>query len=99
MSGMKNLLRRIERLEKRLVSEPILLRMPDGRTEKILGDADYVLDLMACTLNGETVPEIELIARSIGSDEPSGAHMVDVARLLYHATKRQIQPGEDDPAN
>jgi hypothetical protein len=95
---MKTLLRRLERLEKRLVSEPILLQMPDGRTERLRGDANYVLDLMICALNGETVPEIELIAQSVSSDEPSGGHMVDVARLLYGATKRQMQPGEDEPA-
>jgi hypothetical protein len=94
---MKNLLRRLERLEKHLISAPILLQMSDGSTERILGDANYVLDLMICTLSGETVPELELIARSISSDEPTGSHMVDMARLLYGATKRQMQPGEDRP--
>jgi len=95
---MKNLLRRLERLEKRLISAPILLKMPDGSTERILGDANYVLDLMICALNGEKVPEIELIARSISSDEPSGAHMVDMARLLHGATKRQTPAGAGEPA-
>lgn len=80
------------------MSAPILLQMPDGSTERILGDANYVLDLMICTLNGETVPEIELFARSTSSEEPSGAHMVDMARLLYGATKRHMQPGDDKRA-
>jgi hypothetical protein len=95
---MKNLLRRLERLEKRLIREPILLQMSDGSTQSILGDANYLLDLMICTLNGETVPELELIAQSISSDEPNGAHMCDMVRLLYGATKRQMQPGDDIPA-
>jgi hypothetical protein len=95
---MTNLLRRLERLEKRLVSEPILLLMPNGGMERISGDPNYVLDLMMCSLNGEAVSEMQLIARSIGSDEPGGAHMVDVARLLHGATRKQVQPGEDEPA-
>jgi hypothetical protein len=94
---MKNLVRRVERLEKRLVSAPILLHMPDGNTVRILGDASYVLDVMISALNGAAVPELELIARSTSSDEPSGAHMVDIARLLYGALGRQMQPREDEP--
>jgi hypothetical protein len=96
---MKNLLRRIDRLEKRIITAPILLQMPDGSTERILGDANYMLDIMISTLKGEAVPEIELIAKSIRSEEPNGAHMVDVARLLYGATKRQMRPGEAEPAS
>jgi hypothetical protein len=95
---MKNLLRRLGRLEKRLIRAPILLKMSDGSTETILGDANYVLDLMMCTLNGETVPVIELIAQSISSEEPNNAHMVDMARLLHGATKRQMPSGGDEPA-
>ena len=95
---MKTLLRRLERLEKRIISAPILLQMTDGSTERICGDANYVLDLMISTLHGETVPEIELIAQSISSEEPGGAHMVDMARLLYGATKRQVSRREDEPA-
>jgi hypothetical protein len=93
---MKNLLRRLERLEKRLVSEPILLQMLDGTTERILGNPNCVIDFMIGTLNGEQVPEMELIARSIGSVEPGGAHLVDMARLLYSATRRQMQTREDE---
>ena len=96
---MKSLLRRIEKLEKRLISEPVLLGMPDGSTERLLGDPNYMLDLMLGLLNGEEVPEIELIAQSISSAEPGSAHMVDMARLLYGAMKKQIQPGEDDPTD
>jgi hypothetical protein len=94
---MKNLFRRLERLENGLMSAPTLLQMPDGSTERILGDANYMLDVMICTLKGESVPAIELIAKSVGSSEPSGAHMVDMARLLYNATKRQTRPGEEEP--
>jgi hypothetical protein len=94
---MKNLLRRLDRLEKQLIRAPILLIMSDGSTERLLGDANYMLDLMIDTLDGKISPELELIAHSMSSEEPGGAHMVDMARLLYGARKRQLQPGEDEP--
>jgi hypothetical protein len=94
---MKNLLSRLKRLEKGLISAPIVLQMPDGSTEHILGDANHMLDMMICTLNREAVPEIELIANSTSSEEPGGAHMVDMARLLYDATKQQMRPGKEEP--
>jgi hypothetical protein len=52
-SGVKNLLRRLDRLEKRLISAPILLQMSDGSTKRIVGDANYLLDLMMSSLDGE----------------------------------------------
>jgi hypothetical protein len=96
---MKNLRRRIELLEKRLSSDPILLEMPNGNTERILGHPSYVLELMVCSFKGERVEEMELIARSIRSHEPGGAHMVDVARLLHGVRHKQESAGEDAPGN
>lgn len=91
---MRNLLRRLQNLEKRLASEPILLRMPDGSTERVPGDPNHILDFMMASLSGEEVPEMELIAQSLSSAEPGGAQMVDMARLLYGATKGKMPPGE-----
>jgi hypothetical protein len=91
---MRNLLRRVQKLEKRLPREPILLRMPDGSTERVSGDPNYILDLMMASLNGGQVPEMEMIVQSVSSTEPGGACMVDMARLLFGATQGQGQPGE-----
>lgn len=76
-----NLHRRLEALERGLTSEPILLLMPDGRTETLRGD---VLDLFSRAIKGDRTPEIELIAQSKGSREPDGAHMIDLARALLN---------------
>ena len=59
-----NVRRRLELLEKRLGSEPIVLKMPDGRTERIQGRGDYVLDLFSRSLRGDRTPELELIAQA-----------------------------------
>lgn len=92
---MKHLRRRLERLEKSLMNAPLLLHMPNGSMVRLPGHASYVLDLMMQSLDGNELPDMELIARSISSEEPGGAHMVDVARHLYAALKKQMQSRQD----
>jgi len=76
--------RRLGLLEKRLTSEPVVLRMPDGRMETLRGRGDFVAELVSRACRGERTPEIELIAQSISSTEPDGAHLVDLARALLN---------------
>ena len=77
-----NLRRRLDTLEKRLTSEPILLQMPDGRTERLSGRGDYVLDLFSRACRGERTAEIELIVQSISAIEPGGGHMLELVRAI-----------------
>jgi hypothetical protein len=79
-----NLRRRLEALEKGVTSEPIMLLMPDGRTETLPGHNDYVLNLLSRAVRGNRTPEMELIARSQSSTEPGGAHMIDLVRALLN---------------
>lgn len=79
-----NLKRRLEILEKRLTSGSITLYMPDGRTETLRGGRYYALDLFVRACNGERTPEMELVAQSIGSIEPGGAHILDLVRGVLH---------------
>ena len=65
--------------------------MPDGRTETLPGHNDYVLNLLSRAVRGERTPEMELVARSVSSTEPGGAHMVDLVRALLNG------PVEDTP--
>jgi len=97
IAHMNSLRRRLERLEKHYLSEPILLQMPDRSTKTLDGHPNYLLDLMMRSLEGEQVPEMDLIAQSISAEEPGGAHMVDMARLVHAVTRKQVQP-EHDPA-
>lgn len=92
---MNKLWRRLERLEKHYLNDPILLQMPDRSLKTLNGRPNYLLGLMMRTLGGEQVPEMDLIARSTSAEEPGGAHMVDLARLVYAATRRQAKPGHD----
>lgn len=79
---MKNLHRRLGLLEGRLISEPIVLVMPDGRTETLPGGNDHVIDLLARACRTDRTPEMDLIAQSISSTEPGGGQMIDLARAL-----------------
>jgi hypothetical protein len=80
-----NLRRRLDALEKGLMgAEPIVLHMPDGRTETIPSRGNYMFDLFLRACQGERTPEMELIARSISSIEPDGAHMVDLVRICLN---------------
>jgi hypothetical protein len=81
-----NLLRRLEALEKEkeFAGESIILHMPDGRSETLPGHNNYALDLFTCATRGERTLELELIAQSISSTEPGGAHMIDLVRVLLN---------------
>jgi hypothetical protein len=67
--------------------------MPDGRTETIPSRGEYMLNLFTCACDGERTREMELIAESISSTEPGGAHMVDLLRALLNS------PWRNDPAH
>jgi hypothetical protein len=81
---MSNLRRRLELLEARLITEPIILQMPDGRTETPPGGRKRVCELLARACQGERTPEMELIAQSISSSEPGGGHMIELVRALLN---------------
>jgi hypothetical protein len=87
-----NMRRRLEALEEQLTSEPIVLLMPNGRTETLSGQNDYVLDLLSRAVRGDRTPEMELIARSTSSSEPGGAHMIDLVRALLNGSVESAGP-------
>src|SRR5271169_1700907 len=91
MNLQRRLYRRLELLEKRFTSEPIVLEMPDGRTETLRGRGDYVLDLFSRACRGVRTPEIDLIAQSVSSAEPGGGRLLELARAILQG------PREDTP--
>ena len=88
---MRNLYRRLELLEKQTSNEPIVLQMPDGRMETLPGHNDYVLGLLGRAVRGDRTPEMALIAQSISSTEPGGAHMIDLVRALLNGPNEDTQ--------
>jgi hypothetical protein len=77
--------RRLAALEKRLISEPALLVMPDGSTASIPGRGEYLLKLLVGAASGANISpvqaaELDLIRRSTGAIEPSGGRLVELIR-------------------
>jgi hypothetical protein len=80
-----NLRRRLAALEKRLISEPTLLMMPDGSTARIPGRGEYLLKLFVVATRGanispEQATELDLIRLSTTAIEPSGGRLVELIR-------------------
>lgn len=70
--------RRLEALEKGPSSvEAIVLLMADGSTKTLPGHD--MVGLLGRAFWGDRTPQMELIARSVTSYEPDGAHMIDLA--------------------
>ena len=86
-----NLHRRLTLLEKHVTSELIVLLMPDGRIETLPGHGDRAIDLLAGVFRADRTPDLELVAQSISSTEPGGAHLIDLARAILNS------PAEDAP--
>jgi hypothetical protein len=79
--------RRIEALEKRLITEPTLLEMADGTIETIFAPTDHWLKIFVNLRNPEKLTtkqasSLELVKRSIRSEEPGGAGMINVIRVM-----------------
>jgi hypothetical protein len=86
-----NLRRRLELLEKRFASQPIVLRMPEGRTATLRGRGDYVEDLFRGACRRDATPEMKLIAQSISSSEPGGGNLIGLARAFLNGPKEDTQ--------
>jgi hypothetical protein len=82
-----NIKRRLELLEKRLISEPIVLQMPDGRTETLRGPRYYTFELFKRAIGGERTPEMELIAQCTSSSEPGGGRMIELVQAILNGPK------------
>jgi hypothetical protein len=82
-----NIQRRLKLLEKRLISEPIVLQMPDGRTETLRGPRYYTLDLFKRAISGDRTPEMELIAQCTSSIEPGGGRMIELVQAILNGPK------------
>jgi len=76
--------RRLEALEKLLISAPVTLFFEDGSSAQINGHGDYLLNLFVAAVRGERSSETDLIARSVRPEEPDGSHMLELMRALLN---------------
>jgi|GEM_PF-2579231 len=88
-----NFKRRLEALERRLVTDPTTLFFEDGSSVQMSGRGDYVLKLFAAACCDQRSRETEMIARSVRSQEPGGGHMLDLARALLNGPAEVQEAG------
>ena len=83
--------RRIQALEKKMISEPVVLIFEDGSTQEIHGPKHFLLDLFVATrkpsaLTPEQAVQLELVRKSVGAREPGGGRMTEVIRCLANVS-------------
>lgn len=98
---MSKLRRRIEALEKRNPSFPTYLTMADGSIVTIDGKGDYILGLLARSINDtgatpEQKRQLDLIRQSVGIEQKGGGLMCQLVRALMLGP-RDDEEWPDDP--
>ena len=81
--------KRLERLEKQLISEPTILFMPDGKTVHLAGPRDYLLTLVGLATDRQRATPIQsahldLIQKCSYSREPGGSRLVELIQCCQH---------------
>jgi hypothetical protein len=83
-----NLKRRLALLERQTTGAgAIVLHMTDGGVMNLPGDC--ALGVLAAAVRAERTPQVELVAQSISSTEPDGAHLIDLARAILNTPRDQ----------
>jgi hypothetical protein len=80
-----NMEKGVEALEARLPFDPITLLFEDGSSAKLAERSDYVMRLCGAFCRGEHSPKLDLIARSVSSEEPGGGHILDLIRAVLNS--------------
>jgi hypothetical protein len=94
-----NIKTRLQALEHRLISGDVTLRMPDGSIERLSGRIggveDFRLHLVETVSCGNPTIEqkcqLDLIASSQSSEEPDGAHLIELIRCALRGPVREEQ--------
>ena len=91
--------KRLERLEEEFICEPTKLFMPDGTTETIAAPKRHLLDLFGVAVSREPgspqqSKQLDLIEKCIGSEEPGGAHMIDLIRCFQEGPVQDARESE-----
>lgn len=86
--------KRLRELENKLLANRVTLYFGDGSTRQILGDTDYLIDLLISASGGGQrdcghAADLELIRSCVKSKEANGGHMVELIQCLL------IEPAEE----
>jgi len=82
--------KRVRALEARLISDPVVLSMPDGSQRELRGPGDFLLRLVRSVFgNANPTPEqstqLDLIRQCVYAKERGGGHLVELLQVFLHA--------------
>jgi hypothetical protein len=89
---MMRLERRIQALEARLSSDPVILHFADGSTQELRGPRYFLLDLIGAACRGADISagqaaQLAAICQSLWAEEPGKGRLTEVIRILPGPTE------------
>jgi len=86
--------KRLRALERRMLSDPVVLFFADGTTQELHGTKDFLLRLSSdlcrgVNLSAEQTAQLDMIRDSVAAQEPGGGHMIEVVRCALNAQTEQ----------
>lgn len=93
--------KRLRALERRMLSDPVVLFFEDGTTRELSGPKGFLLHLFCDTCRGAGLTpgqaeQLDLIRRSVTAREPGGGHMIEVVRCALNAPTEERGSGRED---
>jgi len=86
--------KRIQALESKMLSDPVILHFADGSTECLTGRRYFLLDLFSAAcggdLNREQAAQLDLIRRCLFAEEPGGGCMVEAMLSLMGPAEESV---------
>jgi hypothetical protein len=90
---MKSMERRIEALEARLNSDPVILHFADGSTQELRGPRYFLFDLLGAVgradISASQAAQLEAVRRSLWAEEPGGGRLTEVIRILPESVEEE----------
>jgi hypothetical protein len=78
--------KRIETLEAKMLSAPVILHFADGSTRLLTGRRHFLVDLFARASGADLRPieaeQLDLIRQCVAAEEPGGGHMIEAMHAL-----------------
>lgn len=90
---MLSLKSRIQRIEAKMISEPVVLTFADGSNRELRGSRGFQLKLFAGLsgeqLDSQQAEQLDLIRRCASVEEPGGGHLIEMLRALMEPTQER----------
>jgi len=78
--------KRIQALEAKMLSDPMILHFADGSTESLTGRRYFLLDLLSGAYGGGLSPDqaaqLDLIRKCVRAQEPGGGRLVELMQSV-----------------